>query len=139
MDEPLSNLDAKLRVQTRAELIRLHRSLGITTIYVTHDQVEAMTMGQRIAIMKDGVLQQCDTPEVVYNQPANKFVAGFIGSPPMNFLEAEIIRDGSEAYVDQATSGCPSAHPTLRRHRSARRSPWGFGRRRSSIRIWNRT
>lgn len=100
MDEPLSNLDAKLRVQTRAELIRLHRSLGITTIYVTHDQVEAMTMGQRIAIMKDGVLQQCDIPETVYNQPANKFVAGFIGSPPMNFLDAEIVRVGAEAFVD---------------------------------------
>src|SRR3989440_4722878 len=77
MDEPLSNLDAKLRIQTRAELIRLHRSLGITTIYVTHDQVEAMTMGQRIAVMKDGVLQQCDRPETVYTRPANKFVAGF--------------------------------------------------------------
>ncbi|MBZ0213474.1 MAG: ABC transporter ATP-binding protein, partial [Nitrospirae bacterium] len=76
MDEPLSNLDAKLRIQTRAELIRLHRSLGITTIYVTHDQVEAMTMGQRIAIMKDGLLQQCDTPDVVYRYPANLFVAG---------------------------------------------------------------
>lgn len=93
MDEPLSNLDAKLRIQTRAELVRLHRTLGITTIYVTHDQVEAMTMGQRIAIMRDGKLQQCDTPEVVYNQPANRFVAGFIGSPPMNFLDAAI-RDG---------------------------------------------
>src|SRR4029077_14889709 len=81
MDEPLSNLDAKLRIQTRAELIRLHRSLGITTIYVTHDQVEAMTMGQRIAIMRDGKLQQCNQPEKVYKSPANKFVAGFIGSP----------------------------------------------------------
>jgi multiple sugar transport system ATP-binding protein len=100
MDEPLSNLDAKLRVQTRAELIRLHRSLGITTIYVTHDQVEAMTMGQRIAIMKEGVLQQCDTPEVVYNKPANKFVAGFIGSPPMNFLDAQVVQDGGNLLVD---------------------------------------
>jgi multiple sugar transport system ATP-binding protein len=93
MDEPLSNLDAKLRVQTRAELIRLHRQLGITTVYVTHDQVEAMTMGQRMAIMRDGVLQQCDEPELVYQYPANKFVAGFIGSPPMNFIDAEI-QDG---------------------------------------------
>ncbi len=91
MDEPLSNLDAKLRVQTRYELISLHRKLGITTIYVTHDQVEAMTMGERMAIMRDGVLQQCDRPELVYAHPANKFVAGFIGSPPMNFLEATII------------------------------------------------
>lgn len=91
MDEPLSNLDAKLRVQTRYELISLHRKLGITTVYVTHDQVEAMTMGERMAIMRDGVLQQCDRPELVYAHPANKFVAGFIGSPPMNFLEASII------------------------------------------------
>jgi len=100
MDEPLSNLDAKLRVQTRAELIRLHRSLGITTIYVTHDQVEAMTMGQRIAIMRDGVLQQCDKPEVVYQKPANRFVAGFIGSPPMNFLEAKLVEEGGQVWVD---------------------------------------
>ncbi len=95
MDEPLSNLDAKLRIQTRAELIRLHRLLGITTVYVTHDQVEAMTMGQRMAVMRDGVLQQCDEPEKVYNFPANKFVAGFIGAPPMNFLEASIVQNGS--------------------------------------------
>jgi len=100
MDEPLSNLDAKLRIQTRAELIRLHRSLGITTIYVTHDQVEAMTMGQRIAVMKDGLLQQCDEPEAVYNRPANKFVAGFIGAPPMNFLDARVERTGDGLFVD---------------------------------------
>ncbi|MBC8066046.1 MAG: ABC transporter ATP-binding protein [Chlorobia bacterium] len=113
MDEPLSNLDAKLRVQTRAELIRLHRSLGITTVYVTHDQVEAMTMGQRIAIMKDGVLQQCDIPETVYNLPANKFVAGFIGSPPMNFLDAEIVRDGASAFIDVGDFRLPipATHP----------------------------
>ncbi|MBS1721375.1 MAG: ABC transporter ATP-binding protein [Armatimonadetes bacterium] len=91
MDEPLSNLDAKLRIQTRAELIRLHRDLGITTIYVTHDQIEAMTMGQRIAVMNNGLLQQCDEPEVVYNKPANRFVAGFIGAPPMNFLEGTVL------------------------------------------------
>lgn len=96
MDEPLSNLDAKLRTQTRAELIRLHRDLGITTIYVTHDQVEAMTMGQRIAVMNHGVLQQCDTPENVYRFPANKFVAGFIGSPPMNFLAGTIESDSGK-------------------------------------------
>ena len=94
MDEPLSNLDAKLRVQTRAELIRLHRRLGITTIYVTHDQVEAMTMGDRIAVMRDGVLQQCDVPEHVYRWPANRFVAGFIGTPPMNFIYGEVAKDG---------------------------------------------
>ena len=90
MDEPLSNLDAKLRVQTRAELIKLHRRLGVTTIYVTHDQVEAMTMGQRIAVMRDGVLQQCDAPLKLYHQPANIFVAGFIGTPSMNFAPATV-------------------------------------------------
>jgi multiple sugar transport system ATP-binding protein len=90
MDEPLSNLDAKLRVQTRAELIKLHRRLGITTIYVTHDQVEAMTMGDRIAVMKDGLLQQCDTPLNLYHHPVNMFVAGFIGSPSMNFVDVEV-------------------------------------------------
>jgi multiple sugar transport system ATP-binding protein len=100
MDEPLSNLDAKLRVQTRAELIRLHRQLGITTIYVTHDQVEAMTMGQRMAIMRDGLLQQCDEPEKVYAYPANKFVASFIGSPPMNFIDASIVQSGGKTFVD---------------------------------------
>ena len=90
MDEPLSNLDAQLRVQTRAELIKLHRRLGITTVYVTHDQVEAMTMGDRIAVMKGGILQQCDTPMEVFNRPANVFVAGFIGTPAMNFYPAVI-------------------------------------------------
>jgi multiple sugar transport system ATP-binding protein len=98
MDEPLSNLDAKLRVQTRAELIKLHRRLGITTIYVTHDQVEAMTMGDRICVMKDGLVQQVDSPLGLYNHPANMFVAGFIGTPSMNFLEAKIV-NGSEGYA----------------------------------------
>jgi multiple sugar transport system ATP-binding protein len=86
MDEPLSNLDAKLRVQTRAEIARIHRRLGTTIVYVTHDQVEAMTMGDRIAVMKDGLLQQVGTPEELYTHPANLFVAGFIGSPAMNFV-----------------------------------------------------
>jgi multiple sugar transport system ATP-binding protein len=90
MDEPLSNLDAKLRVQMRAEIHRLQRDLGVTTIYVTHDQTEAMTMGDRIAVMSDGNLQQVDTPENVYARPANRFVAGFIGSPAMNMVEATI-------------------------------------------------
>ncbi len=103
MDEPLSNLDAKLRVQTRAELIKLHRRLGITTIYVTHDQVEAMTMGDRICVLKDGVIQQVDTPLGLYNQPANTFVAGFIGTPSMNFLDAKIV-NGSEGYAIEG--GC---------------------------------
>jgi multiple sugar transport system ATP-binding protein len=86
MDEPLSNLDAKLRVQTRAELVELQQRLAVTTVYVTHDQVEAMTMGHRVAVLRDGDLQQCDTPSVLYHTPANLFVAGFIGSPAMNLL-----------------------------------------------------
>ena len=86
MDEPLSNLDAKLRVQTRTELSELQARLGVTTVYVTHDQVEAMTMGHRVAVLKDGVLQQCDTPTQLYHEPENLFVAGFIGSPAMNML-----------------------------------------------------
>ncbi len=99
MDEPLSNLDAKLRVQTRSELIKLHRRLGVTTIYVTHDQVEAMTMGSRIAVLKDGVLQQCDTPMAVYAHPVNLFVAGFIGTPSMNFLPASLRRAKDGVYT----------------------------------------
>jgi multiple sugar transport system ATP-binding protein len=87
MDEPLSNLDAKLRVQTRAEIARLHQRMGTTFVYVTHDQVEAMTMGSRIAVMSDGLLQQVGTPQVLYDQPKNRFVAGFIGSPSMNFVD----------------------------------------------------
>jgi multiple sugar transport system ATP-binding protein len=101
MDEPLSNLDAKLRVQTRAELIKLHRDLKTTTIYVTHDQVEAMTMGQRIAVMKDGLLQQCDTPLNLYHKPANMFVAGFLGTPSMNFIhEAQVVKNGAKPLLD---------------------------------------
>jgi multiple sugar transport system ATP-binding protein len=86
MDEPLSNLDAKLRVQTRTELAELQARLGVTMVYVTHDQVEAMTMGHRVAVLRDGQLQQCDTPAKLYHEPANLFVAGFIGSPAMNLL-----------------------------------------------------
>jgi len=103
MDEPLSNLDAKLRVQTRAELIKLHRRLGITTIYVTHDQVEAMTMGDRIVVMRDGLVQQVDTPLGLYNKPVNMFVAGFIGTPSMNFLDATLQKEGDRYVVD---TGC---------------------------------
>jgi multiple sugar transport system ATP-binding protein len=103
MDEPLSNLDAKLRVQTRAELIKLHDRVRTTTIYVTHDQVEAMTMGDRIAVMSLGILQQLDTPQNLYDHPANKFVAGFIGSPSMNFVDVTLeARDGK---VYAATPG----------------------------------
>jgi multiple sugar transport system ATP-binding protein len=94
MDEPLSNLDAKLRVATRSEIAALQRRLGVTTVYVTHDQVEAMTMGDRVAVMKNGILQQCDTPRVLYDSPVNAFVAGFIGSPPMNLMEGRIDAGG---------------------------------------------
>jgi len=93
MDEPLSNLDAKLRVQMRMEIIKLHKTLGVTFVYVTHDQVEAMTMADRIVVMKDGVIQQIDTPEAVYAAPANTFVASFIGSPQMNFLSGKLQED----------------------------------------------
>ena len=89
MDEPLSNLDAKLRVQTRTELAELQARLAVTTVYVTHDQVEAMTMGHRVAVLRDGLLQQCDTPSALYHEPANLFVAGFIGSPAMNLVPCE--------------------------------------------------
>jgi multiple sugar transport system ATP-binding protein len=94
MDEPLSNLDAKLRVQMRADIAKLQHELGTTTIYVTHDQVEAMTMGDRVAVMKSGVLQQVDAPQRLYDLPANLFVAGFIGTPPMNLLEAAVTVNG---------------------------------------------
>jgi multiple sugar transport system ATP-binding protein len=94
MDEPLSNLDAKLRVQTRAEIARLHQRMGTTFVYVTHDQVEAMTMGTRIAVMSEGLLQQVGTPQVLYDQPANRFVAGFIGSPSMNFIDVTFDSSG---------------------------------------------
>jgi len=93
MDEPLSNLDAKLRVQTRSQIAALQRRLGVTTVYVTHDQVEAMTMGDRVAVLKDGLLQQVDTPSRMYDNPANVFVAGFIGSPAMNLLEVGVQGD----------------------------------------------
>jgi multiple sugar transport system ATP-binding protein len=99
MDEPLSNLDAKLRVQTRAEIARLHQRLGTTIVYVTHDQVEAMTMGDRIAVMRDGVLQQVGTPKTLYEAPVNRFVAGFIGSPAMNFLSGRVSVTGDHVAL----------------------------------------
>jgi len=99
MDEPLSNLDAKLRVQMRAEIANLQKQLGTTTIYVTHDQVEAMTMGDRVAVMSMGILQQVAEPQVLYDAPSNVFVAGFIGTPPMNLFEARIERDGDYVAV----------------------------------------
>lgn len=99
-DEPLSNLDAKLRVQTRAEISKLHQRLQTTFIYVTHDQTEAMTMATRIAVLNKGVIQQIDTPQQLYDYPANLFVAGFIGSPSMNFFDGVIIREDENLYVD---------------------------------------
>jgi len=94
MDEPLSNLDAKLRVSTRTQIASLQRRLGVTTVYVTHDQIEAMTMGDRVAVLKDGVLQQCDTPRQMYAHPDNVFVAGFIGSPAMNLFDVPVVEGG---------------------------------------------
>jgi multiple sugar transport system ATP-binding protein len=120
MDEPLSNLDAQLRVQTRAEIRRLQRELGVTTIYVTHDQTEAMTMGDYVAVMRSGDLQQVDTPSALYERPVNRFVAGFLGSPAMNLVEARLRRDGEdllvafgehELWVDQ---GLARSRPALR-------------------------
>ena len=96
MDEPLSNLDAKLRVQTRTQIAALQRRLGVTTVYVTHDQVEAMTMGDRVAVLRDGILQQCATPRELFTRPANTFVASFIGSPAMNMLQCTATSDGLE-------------------------------------------
>ena len=94
MDEPLSNLDAKLRVSTRTQIAALQTRLGVTTVYVTHDQIEAMTMGDRVAVMKDGLLQQVDTPLALYDAPRNLFVAGFIGSPAMNLIEGKVVDGG---------------------------------------------
>jgi multiple sugar transport system ATP-binding protein len=99
MDEPLSNLDAKLRVSMRASLSQLHERLGVTTVYVTHDQVEAMTLGQRVCVLRDGKLQQVDRPQTLFNSPVNLFVAGFMGSPSMNFVKARLIRDDGAAVV----------------------------------------
>ena len=102
-DEPLSNLDAKLRVEMRAELKRLHRTLQTTTIYVTHDQEEAMTLGDRIVVMKDGLVQQCGPPLEVYDTPANRFVAGFVGTPPMNFFQGRLVEDGGSVLFDEGS------------------------------------
>src|SRR6476646_20750 len=111
MDEPLSNLDAKLRVQMRAEISRIQRQLNVTTVYVTHDQVEAMTMGDRVAVLRRGVLQQFEAPRELYDRPANAFVAGFIGSPAMNILEATVERKGDDVVctVGPATLKLPAS------------------------------
>ena len=97
-DEPLSNLDAKLRVETRAEIKRLHKRLSTTTIYVTHDQEEAMTLGDRVCVMSEGLIQQCDTPITVYDRPVNRFVAAFLGTPPMNFFDGQLVQENSETF-----------------------------------------
>ena len=149
MDEPLSNLDAKLRVQTRAEIARLHQRLKTTVVYVTHDQVEAMTMGQRIAVMSEGLLQQVGTPQELYDHPVNRFVAGFIGSPAMNFVELSRSRTATAGRpgltgrsrcrrapamrwrrVAARSSRLPPGAPRARRGRSRVRHVPGTGRRR---------
>ena len=115
MDEPLSNLDAKLRVQMRIEISKIHQRLGATIIYVTHDQTEAMTLGTRIVVMKDGVVQQVDTPQNLYQKPGNLFVAGFMGSPQMNFLDAEIKESGANlvAKIGEDEVVIPAAKATI--------------------------
>jgi multiple sugar transport system ATP-binding protein len=120
MDEPLSNLDAKLRVQMRAEIARIQQTLKVTTLYVTHDQVEAMTMGHRVAVMRGGVLQQVDTPQRLYDRPVNLFVASFVGSPAMNLLDVAVERDGGAivCHAGDAAIELPvetvALRPTLR-------------------------
>jgi multiple sugar transport system ATP-binding protein len=109
LDEPLSNLDAKLRTSMRSELARLHERLRVTTVYVTHDQIEAMTLGERVAVLRDGVIQQCDHPQVLYRSPRNLFVAAFIGSPAMNFVEAQLA-DGEARFAGQ-TIALPADSP----------------------------
>ena len=113
LDEPLSNLDAKLRTSMRTEIIKLHKKLATTFIYVTHDQTEAMTMGDRIVVMKDGIIQQVDTPQALYNYPCNKFVAGFIGSPQMNFLNAKVEKNGDSYALAFGEHRIPLKKPEL--------------------------
>jgi len=120
MDEPLSNLDAKLRVQMRADIARLQRELGTTTIYVTHDQVEAMTMGDRVAVMSDGVLQQVDAPQRLYDAPANLFVAGFIGTPPMNLIQAQVQQQNGTIALAVGDQALTLADQTLARYPQVR-------------------
>jgi multiple sugar transport system ATP-binding protein len=116
MDEPLSNLDAKLRVQMRAEIARIQRRLGVATIYVTHDQTEAMTMGDRVAVMRDGILQQVDAPQVLYDRPANVFVAAFIGSPAMNLYEGVVSPDGSRVQLGEQGLELPRGAASAAHH-----------------------
>ena len=120
MDEPLSNLDAKLRVQLRAEIARVQQKIGVATLYVTHDQTEAMTLGHRVAVLRDGVLQQCDSPQVLYDRPTNLFVAGFIGSPAMNLYECSLSSDRTEISLGSQklplTEDIFKLHPGLSRY-----------------------
>ena len=125
MDEPLSNLDAKLRVDMRAELARLHERLGVTTVYVTHDQVEAMTLGQRVAVMRDGHIQQVDTPQTLYRSPANLFVAAFIGSPSMNLVEATV-EDGHASFAGFRDPAPAGRRPARAGERDPRHPPAGL-------------
>ncbi|GAA3721755.1 multiple sugar transport system ATP-binding protein [Spinactinospora alkalitolerans] len=120
MDEPLSNLDAKLRVQMRASLNQLHERLGVTTVYVTHDQTEAMTLGDRVAVLRDGRLQQVDTPKNLFDQPVNLFVAGFIGSPAMNFVSAQLEQDGDGAVLKFADHSLPVTSEDLQARQGLR-------------------
>ena len=129
MDEPLSNLDAKLRVGMRAELSRLHERLGVTTVYVTHDQIEAMTLGQRVAVMREGLIQQVDKPQVLYREPTNLFVAAFIGSPSMNLVEGRV----ANGVVEVAGWRIPldeKRRPTAGGPRDRRHPPRGLRGRR---------
>jgi multiple sugar transport system ATP-binding protein len=120
MDEPLSNLDAKLRVQMRAEIQKLHQRLGTTTMYVTHDQTEAITMADRVAVMRDGQLQQLDTPQALYDDPANLFVAGFIGSPSMNLVRATLSVEDGRVFAGFGTHRLLVPGPVLDRRPGAR-------------------
>ncbi|MEL7083633.1 MAG: ABC transporter ATP-binding protein [Cyanobacteria bacterium J06597_1] len=133
MDEPLSNLDAKLRVQARAEISKLHQKLETTFIYVTHDQVEAMTMGTRIAVLKDGVLQQIDTPSNLYNHPVNTFVAGFIGSPSMNMFDAALVDRGGALFLKTDTFELKLPDRQTKQYRQYRDLPVLFGLRPENI------
>ena len=130
MDEPLSNLDAKLRVQMRADIAKLQHDLGTTTIYVTHDQVEAMTMGDRVAVMRNGVLQQVADPQTLYDTPANLFVAGFIGTPPMNLLEANVSVNGGVTRRSSAVRRSRCRTPRSRAYPGASLRTAAAGRRR---------
>lgn len=137
MDEPLSNLDALLRLEMPAELKRLLTELKVTTLYVTHDQIEALSMGDRIAVMKDGIIQQCDRPTVVYDHPANRFVGSFIGNPPMNFMQGQVQKRADGKVIDGKVivrigdfDRIPALQTRQRsRQKMGRRSSWGFAPR----------